>query len=142
VPTTGAMKDIIVKIMVEVLGIFAIVTKEIKQGRASESFPNDAFSVANGDSETYLKKYFKKLIGMKDIEDALSRLDILTQEEVKMATAQILKLAHHIKGGVEAVSEEVKDVGDKINRAIEGMSSTFATQKCHRKPTYEQTEKR
>ena len=78
--------------------------------------------------ETYLKKYFKKLIGMKDIEDALSRLDILTQEEVKMATAQILKLAHRIKGGVEAVSEEVKGVGDKVNRAIEGMSSTSATQ--------------
>ena len=37
VPTTEAMRDIIVKIMVEVLGIFAIVTREIKQGRASES---------------------------------------------------------------------------------------------------------
>lgn len=35
-PTTEAMRDIIVRIMVEVLGIFAIVTKEIKQGRASE----------------------------------------------------------------------------------------------------------
>ncbi|KAH8997821.1 hypothetical protein EDB86DRAFT_3242994, partial [Lactarius hatsudake] len=33
VPTTEAMKDIIVKIMVEVLGIFGIVTKEMKQGR-------------------------------------------------------------------------------------------------------------
>jgi hypothetical protein len=30
------MTDIIVKIMVEVLNIFAIATKEIKQGRASE----------------------------------------------------------------------------------------------------------
>jgi hypothetical protein len=41
VPTTEAMKDIIVKIMVEVLGLFAIVTKEIKQGRASELIPDD-----------------------------------------------------------------------------------------------------
>lgn len=39
VPTTDAMKDIIVKIMAEVLGIFAIVTKEIKLGLASESTP-------------------------------------------------------------------------------------------------------
>ena len=31
-----AMTDIIVKIMVEVLNIFAIATKEIKQGRTSE----------------------------------------------------------------------------------------------------------
>ena len=36
VPPTTAMTDIIVKIMVEVLNIFAIATKEIKQGRASE----------------------------------------------------------------------------------------------------------
>ena len=33
---TEAMKEIMGKIMVEVLGIFAIVTKEIKQGQASE----------------------------------------------------------------------------------------------------------
>ena len=32
---TDAMTDIIVKIMVEVLNIFAIATKELKQGRAS-----------------------------------------------------------------------------------------------------------
>jgi hypothetical protein len=32
---TGAMTDIIVNIMVEVLNIFAIVTKEMRQGRAS-----------------------------------------------------------------------------------------------------------
>jgi hypothetical protein len=39
VPTTEAMKDIIVKIMVGVLGIFAMVTKEMKRGRTSESAP-------------------------------------------------------------------------------------------------------
>ena len=36
VPPTEAMTDIIVKIMVEVLNIFAIATKEIRQGRTSE----------------------------------------------------------------------------------------------------------
>jgi hypothetical protein len=36
-PTTGMM-DIIMKVMVEVLCILAIVTKEIKQGRTSERF--------------------------------------------------------------------------------------------------------
>ena len=35
VPQTNAMTDIIVKIMVEVLNIFAIATKEMKQSRAS-----------------------------------------------------------------------------------------------------------
>lgn len=35
VPPTDAMNDMVVKIMVEVLNIFAIATKEMKQGRAS-----------------------------------------------------------------------------------------------------------
>ena len=35
VPPTNAMNDMIVKIVVEVLNIFAIATKEMKQGRAS-----------------------------------------------------------------------------------------------------------
>ena len=37
-PTT-AMTDIIVDIMVEVLTILAIATKEVKRGRLSESMP-------------------------------------------------------------------------------------------------------
>ena len=36
------MKDTIGKVMVEVLGIFAIVTKEMKQGRASELISDDS----------------------------------------------------------------------------------------------------
>jgi len=35
VPLTNAMTDIIVKIVIEVLNIFAIATKEMKQSRAS-----------------------------------------------------------------------------------------------------------
>ena len=44
-PMTDAMKDIMVKIMVEVLDIFAIMTKEIKQSQGSESIPDDKFPV-------------------------------------------------------------------------------------------------
>ena len=146
VPTTEAMKDVIMKIMVEVLGIFAVVTKEMKQGRASESIPDDTFPVADRDSE----KYLKKLIGMRDIEDALSKLDRLTQEEARMAIVQVLKVAHHVSDGVENVGEQVKgvddrvkgvddkvkDVDDKVNLAIEGTLSTLATHKRHRKPIY------
>ena len=98
-----AMKDIIGKIMIEVLGIFGIVTKEIKQGRASESLSDDTLPVANEDSE----KYLKRLIGRRDLEDALSRLDRLTQEEAWMATAQVLKVAHRVESGVKTVAEQV-----------------------------------
>ena len=37
VPATIGMTDALVKVMVEILHILAIVTKEIKQSRASES---------------------------------------------------------------------------------------------------------
>ena len=47
VPMTDAMKDVMVKIMVEVLDIFAIMTKEIKQGRASESMTDESWLVSS-----------------------------------------------------------------------------------------------
>ncbi|KAN0124653.1 hypothetical protein V8E53_015721 [Lactarius tabidus] len=89
VPPTAAMTDIIVKIMVEVLNVFAISTKEIRQGRT--------------------KMYMKKLLGKTDIQDALKKLDKLTQEEVRMATAQLLKITH-------AVDDKVKDVMSSSSR--------------------------
>ena len=82
------------------------------------------FRVADRDSERHLKKFFKKLIGKKGIEDALSKLDRLTQEEVNMATVQILKVSHYIKGGVEAVGVEVKQL-------IEGTFGALASHKYH-----------
>ncbi|KAI9467418.1 hypothetical protein BJY52DRAFT_67615 [Lactarius psammicola] len=42
VPQTPAMTDITVKIMVEVLDILAVATKEIKQSRASEKISEEA----------------------------------------------------------------------------------------------------
>ena len=40
VPMTEAVKDVLGKIMAEVLEVFTITTKEIKQGQSSESIPN------------------------------------------------------------------------------------------------------
>ena len=127
VPTTEAMTEIMAKIMGEVLGIFAIVTKEIKQGRASGSIPDHAFPVADRDLEKYFKRYFNALIGRTPIKDALNKLDRLTQEEVKLATAQTLKLAHDIKGGVKVVSEEIKGVDDKMDLLIGGTFSAVSS---------------
>ena len=134
---TEAMKEIMVKIMVEVLGIFAIMTKEIKQGRASEPISDHRFLIVDRDSEKYLKKYLKKLIGGREIEDALIKLEKLTQDEVKLAAALTLKLAQQIKGGVEGVGVEVRGVGEKVNEAIAGTFSALATHQWHLKPTYD-----
>ena len=40
----------------------------------------------------------KKLIGKKEMEDALKRLDKLTHDEARMAAAETLKLTHVLVG--------------------------------------------
>jgi methyl-accepting chemotaxis protein len=107
---TAAMKSIIVKIMAEVLSILGIVTKEVGQGRTSMSFLVYISSDVDRDEEAYLKK----LIGRKDVEEALQRLDQLTQEECRMAAAEVLEIARGIDDKVTAVDEKVFDVGDKV----------------------------
>ena len=133
VPTTEAMKDIIVKIMVEVLGIFGIVTKEMKQGRASELICDHGLGIADRNSE----KYLKKLIGRRDIEDALSRLDRLTQEEARMATAQVLKVVNRVEDSVKGIDDKVLNIDNKFNLAIEGTFNALATFTYHPKPTHD-----
>ncbi|KAH8986724.1 hypothetical protein EDB92DRAFT_1818206 [Lactarius akahatsu] len=114
VPPTEAMTDIIVKIMTEVLNIFAIVTKKMKQGRASALLPGNTRTYANLFSE----KFFKKLVGRKDIEDALARLDKLTQEEARMAATHILSLTHAVDNKVTSVGNKLKDVDDRMDVVI------------------------
>jgi hypothetical protein len=65
-------------------------------------------------SETYLKKMIKQLIGNNDIEDALKRLDRLTQEEARMASAQLLKITNAINSEVGEIADHVLVVGDRV----------------------------
>jgi hypothetical protein len=65
------------------------------------------------------------LVGRKDIEDALQRLEILMAEEARMAGAETLKAihgvgdrvgdeVHGIHGAVKAVEDRVRDVEGMI----------------------------
>jgi hypothetical protein len=99
------MTDIIGKIMVEVLSILAIATKEIKQSRTSE-LTNQWHAVWLW-TDIYWEKYVKKLMGRNDIEDALKRLDKLTQDEARVVTAENLKATHNVE--------------NKVKEAIDGM---------------------
>jgi hypothetical protein len=46
IPQTPNMADIIVKVMVEVLFILSIATKELNQNSASELIPNDGLHLS------------------------------------------------------------------------------------------------
>ncbi|KAF8258368.1 hypothetical protein EI94DRAFT_1708063 [Lactarius quietus] len=74
---TTKMAEVLVKIVIELLSILSIATKEVKRRLA--------------------KIFFRKLLGRTDIEDALKRLESLIQEEVQMAIAQILKATTEVK---------------------------------------------
>jgi uncharacterized protein YoxC len=56
----------------------------------------------------------KKLAGNRDIEDSLERLDKLTQEEARMASAELLKMTHSVDGKVMAVRDDVQGVGNNV----------------------------
>ena len=62
----------------------------------------------------FLEKYLKKLMEKNDIEDALKRLDALTQEEARMASAQLLKISNAINIEVREISDNVLVVDDRV----------------------------
>ncbi|KAH9169401.1 hypothetical protein EDB89DRAFT_1908686 [Lactarius sanguifluus] len=99
VTPTAAMTDIITEIMVEVLTIFGIATKELRRGSA--------------------KRFLKRLAGRTDLEDAVKKLDRLTQEEARMALAEVLRVTNSVRDEVEVVDGKVADVGDKVQRVDE-----------------------
>ncbi|KAH9013549.1 hypothetical protein EDB84DRAFT_892851 [Lactarius hengduanensis] len=94
VPLTPAMTDKMVQITVEILNILATATKEMEQSRA--------------------KRFLKKVAGWTDLEDGLKKLDKLTNEEVVMASVQVLKVTHKIDIKVTGVSDDVRGVDEKV----------------------------
>ena len=60
------------------------------------------------------EKFFRKLAGMTDLEDALKKLDRLTQEEARMANAEVLRITQRIREGVKVVDGKVEEVGNKV----------------------------
>ncbi|KAH9980858.1 ankyrin repeat-containing domain protein [Lactifluus volemus] len=70
------MTEMLGKLMAEVLCILTLSKKEIKQG--------------------ILKKFFAKVAGRREIENALQRLDKLTQEETRMTVTSTLQVVDKI----------------------------------------------
>ncbi|KAF8260065.1 hypothetical protein EI94DRAFT_1706586 [Lactarius quietus] len=98
VSLTPLMKDIIVQIMVELLSVFALATKQVKQGR--------------------LKKFAKKLLGESEIEAVLQRLDRLTREEGRITIAQTLEVVHGLMNNVKVVMNDGKASTDGIRKDL------------------------
>ena len=110
VPPTLAMTDMMVMIMVEVLDILGIATKEMKESRASK------VTIPLGLLEAHVlsEKFLKRVAGITKLEDGLKKLDKMTNEEARMANAEVLRIAHDIDKKIQGVGVQVKVVDDKV----------------------------
>ena len=57
--------------------------------------------------ERWAERFLKNIAGKSEINDALRRLDTLTQEEHRMATAQALRATHGIHNRMDVVVDGV-----------------------------------
>ena len=101
IPPTSMMTDIIVRIMVEVLSVLALVTKQIKVGRFSKCITTYTSPMA----QCVIEKFAKKLLGESEVEAVLQKLDRLTQDEARMTVAQTLGIVHGLVGNMKVVLE-------------------------------------
>jgi septation ring formation regulator EzrA len=102
--------------MVQVLSILAVATKEMKRGRLSKL---KSHKIRYSRLKPCLERYFKTLTGNTEIEDSLERLDKLTQEEARMASAELLKMTNNVDSKVVGVDNRVKGVDDRV-KDVEG----------------------
>ena len=98
------MTDMIIKVMVEVLDILGIATKEMKQSRASEAI----LLIQMLEAQLSLEKILKKVAGITKLEVALKNLDKMMNEEVPMVIAEMLKVTHNVNKRIEMVEEKVQ----------------------------------
>ena len=65
-------------------------------------------------TELGVEKFLKRLAGRTDLDDALKRLDRLTQEEARMAVAEVLRITQSVREAVKVVEGKVESAGEKL----------------------------
>ena len=86
IPPSPIMTEIIVKIIVELLSVLSLATKQIRKGRISKSIMMYKRSVAQFPTG----KFAKKLFGEGKVEAALQRLDQLIRDEIATTLSVVL----------------------------------------------------
>ena len=76
-------------------------------------------------TEPFSEKYLKRLIGKTDIEDALKRLDTLTQEEGRMAAAQVLKVTSAVVDKVQGIADHMVSVDNRVVGVDDRMKDVY-----------------
>jgi len=100
------MTDLIIKILLELLSVLALATKQIRQGRFSKYIIMYKLSIA----QCAIEKFAKKLLGDNKVEAVLQRLDRMTRDEVRITVAQTLSVVHGLVNNTRVVMEGAKSV--------------------------------
>jgi hypothetical protein len=112
IPLTSESTELLGKIMAQILSVLALSTKAMTSGRISELVRPLCFVLTDCGPE----KILKKLVGRTDVEDALSRLDMLTKEESLMVMVKNLEVTRHIDGVVHDIDINLKGVAHELKR--------------------------
>ena len=98
-------------IMAQILSVLALSTKAMTERRISKVIHSLCSFLADYDQETFLKA----LMGRREVEDALQRLDWLTKEESLVALATNLETTYSIDRIVRCVDKNVKAAKEGIH---------------------------
>jgi hypothetical protein len=60
------------------------------------------------------EKFFNRLVGRTEVEDALKRLDMLTKEETGMTVARNLAVTHVVDGNVKVVEQVTRGIVENV----------------------------
>ncbi|KAN0116571.1 hypothetical protein V8E52_005715 [Russula decolorans] len=102
IPPMVSMTEMIIKILVELLSILALATKQLQQGKL----------------KALVKK---KLLGGRDIEAVLQRLDRLTEDEARMTVAQTLEVVYGLFQNMRDVVDDGKTSINHVRDSLEIM---------------------
>jgi hypothetical protein len=102
IPPTVAMTEMVVKILMEFLSTLALATEQIKGGKPSKTvFREVLYYLTQCDAEIFLKR----LLGDKDVEAVLQRLDRLTLDEARITGAQTLEVVYGLIQNMRVVMD-------------------------------------
>ena len=94
------MANLVLKIMVELLSVLALATKQIEDGRFSKCGVTYTLPVAQS-----AKEKFAKVLGESDMEAVLQRLDRLTMDEARVTVSQTLSVVYGLVINLKVVME-------------------------------------
>jgi hypothetical protein len=139
IPSTPTMSGILVTIMVEVLSVLALATKQIKQGRFSK--PLVAYVHIFPIADLGAEKFAKKLLGESEIEAVTQRLDRLTLDEARLTIAQTLQVVHGLVNNVRVVMDGMQTLSalcqllTRVAR-VDGEASTSGIRQALSMPSF------